>query len=67
MKHNTSKNLVTGGYSDRGASIRIPLQVKKEMKGYLEDRRPSANADPYKITNRIIETLTYIKVTEEAS
>ena len=54
--------------SDRGASIRIPVSVpENDWKGYLEDRRPSANADPYKITNRIIETLTYIKVTEEAS
>ena len=32
--------------SDRGASIRIPLQVSKDGKGYLEDRRPNANMDP---------------------
>ena len=56
------------GVSDRGASIRIPVSVtQNDWKGYLEDRRPSANADPYKITKRILETLTYIKVTEEIS
>jgi glutamine synthetase len=54
------------GVSDRGASIRIPSSVvENDWKGYLEDRRPSANADPYKITKRILDTLTYIKVKEE--
>ncbi|NQV49932.1 MAG: glutamine synthetase beta-grasp domain-containing protein, partial [Candidatus Marinimicrobia bacterium] len=31
------------GVSDRGASLRIPLQTVKDGKGYLEDRRPAAN------------------------
>ena len=29
-----------------GASVRIPWQVAKEKKGYIEDRRPCANVDP---------------------
>jgi len=46
------------GVSDRGASIRIPLAVANgDWKGYLEDRRPASNADPYKIARRILETL----------
>jgi len=45
------------GVSDRGASIRIPWQVEKEGKGYIEDRRPNANCDPYKVTRLIIETV----------
>jgi len=46
------------GISDRGASIRIPiLTVDNEWKGYLEDRRPASNADPYKIASRIIKTV----------
>tara|TARA_B100000287_G_scaffold431874_1_gene490002 strand:+ start:64 stop:1092 length:1029 start_codon:yes stop_codon:yes gene_type:complete len=54
------------GVSDRGASIRIPTNVvSNDWKGYLEDRRPSSNADPYKITNRILETLEITKHTEE--
>jgi len=38
------------GVSDRGASIRIPMDTAKQWKGYLEDRRPGSNADPYLIT-----------------
>ena len=33
------------GVSDRTASIRIPAQVAVDGCGYLEDRRPNANAD----------------------
>ncbi|MCL4128517.1 UNVERIFIED_CONTAM: hypothetical protein GTU68_031596 [Idotea baltica] len=45
------------GVSDRGASIRIPISVIEDWKGYLEDRRPASNADPYLVTNRIIKTV----------
>jgi len=46
------------GVSDRIASIRIPIYtVEHGWKGYLEDRRPASNADPYRVTARIIETV----------
>ena len=46
------------GVSDRGASIRIPVgTVQDGWKGYLEDRRPSSNANPYQITARILATV----------
>ncbi len=46
------------GNSDRGASIRIPISVYSEgWKGYLEDRRPASNADPYRVAGRIVQTL----------
>ncbi len=46
------------GISDRGASIRIPIAtVENDWKGWLEDRRPASNGDPYKIAARIITTL----------
>ena len=46
------------GVADRGASIRIPLAMEQNgWKGYLEDRRPSGNADPYRVVNRIITTM----------
>jgi len=45
------------GVSDRGASVRIPWQVAKEGKGYIEDRRPNANADPYVVSRLITETV----------
>ena len=45
------------GVSDRGASVRIPWQVEKDRKGYIEDRRPCANIDPYVVTRLIMETV----------
>ena len=46
------------GVSDRGASIRIPVAtVDNEYKGYLEDRRPSSNVDPYQATQIIMDTV----------
>jgi len=45
------------GVSDRGASVRIPWQVARDGKGYIEDRRPNANMDPYVVTRLIIETV----------
>jgi glutamine synthetase len=44
------------GVSDRGASVRIPWQVHLEGKGYIEDRRPNANMDPYVVTQLITNT-----------
>jgi glutamine synthetase len=44
------------GTSDRGASVRIPWIAAKERKGWLEDRRPNANMDPYVVTRLIVET-----------
>ena len=44
------------GVSDRGASIRIPWQVARDGKGYLEDRRPNANADPYVVAALLTNT-----------
>lgn len=52
-------NKFSWGVSDRGASIRVPLQTSKEWKGYLEDRRPASNGDPYKITYVINQALEY--------
>ncbi len=46
------------GVSDRGASIRIPIiTVEQGWKGWLEDRRPASNADPYKVAAVIIATV----------
>jgi glutamine synthetase len=52
------------GVSDRGASIRIPVAtVENGWKGWLEDRRPNSEADPYKVAARIIKTVKTAKVT----
>ncbi len=46
------------GVSDRGASIRIGVAtVENGWKGWLEDRRPASNADPYKVAGRIVKTV----------
>jgi len=42
---------------DRGASVRIPLSTVKNKKGYLEDRRPAANADFYVVCAALMETV----------
>lgn len=60
-KHETqSIKKFSYGVSDRGASIRIPISTADNVNwcGYLEDRRPASNADPYKIMRHIVETLT---------
>ncbi len=58
-KHETqSINKFSYGISDRGASIRIPIAtVENKWKGWLEDRRPASNADPYKVASSIISTV----------
>ena len=46
------------GTSDRGASIRIPWHVDKQGRGYLEDRRPNSNADPYRVTAHLMNVVS---------
>jgi glutamine synthetase len=48
------------GLSDRGASVRIPWQVEVDRKGYIEDRRPCANIDPYVVTRLIMESVSRV-------
>ena len=48
------------GVSNRGASVRIPWQVEVDGKGYIEDRRPNANCDPYKVTKLIMESVSLV-------
>ena len=45
------------GVSDRGASVRIPWQVARDKQGYIEDRRPNANMDPYTVTRLVTDTV----------
>jgi glutamine synthetase len=50
------------GLSDRGASIRLPVNfIKNGYKGYLEDRRPNSEADPYQIVARIAKTIESVR------
>jgi glutamine synthetase len=45
------------GIADRTASVRIPRHVAQAGCGYLEDRRPNANADPYEVATRLLRTI----------
>ena len=58
-KHETaSMEKFSYGVANRGASVRIPIfSVQQGWKGYLEDRRPASNADPYRVAARIVQTV----------
>eukprot|EP01026_Neomeris_dumetosa_P002782 TRINITY_DN1074_c0_g1_i4.p1 TRINITY_DN1074_c0_g1~~TRINITY_DN1074_c0_g1_i4.p1 ORF type:complete len:385 (-),score=51.23 TRINITY_DN1074_c0_g1_i4:350-1504(-) len=57
-KHETCDiNTFRSGVADRGASVRIPLPVQLQGYGYLEDRRPAANVDPYTVARLLIKTV----------
>ena len=56
--HETSDLTVfSSGVGDRGVSVRIPEKVSRERAGYFEDRRPSANIDPYKVLYSLISSV----------
>jgi len=54
-----SIDMFSWGVADRGASIRVPHSFVKDdaYKGYLEDRRPNSQGDPYQIASRVIKTI----------
>lgn len=60
--HETSSiDRFTTGHCDRSTSVRIPASVSAQGYGYLEDRRPGANADPYLVASRILSTICDVK------
>ncbi|PCJ29840.1 MAG: glutamine synthetase [Rickettsiales bacterium] len=57
-KHETSSiSTFSAGNANRGSSIRIPRPVADKGYGYIEDRRPGANADPYMVAALLISTI----------
>ncbi|CAG0896350.1 unnamed protein product [Cyprideis torosa] len=57
-RHETSSiTEFSSGVANRGCSVRIPRQVAEAKKGYLEDRRPASNCDPYAVTEVMIRTI----------
>ena len=63
-KHETqSIDTFSWGVSDRGASIRVPQTTEQNnWKGYIEDRRPASNANPYMIMKSISETVNLVEM-----
>ena len=50
----------TWGEGDRSASIRIPLStIRGGGLGHLEDRRPSANMDPYEAFSYLVPAISH--------
>lgn len=45
------------GIENRNASIRIPRLVADAGKGFLEDRRPASNFDPYLVTGALVKII----------
>lgn len=57
-KHETCDiNTFRVGDRDRGASVRIPMATLNAGRGYLEDRRPAANMNPYNVFAALLETI----------
>ena len=54
----SDQNKFTWGVGDRGASVRIPAHVATQGYGYFEDRRPASTCDPYRVTAKLLETLS---------
>jgi glutamine synthetase len=44
------------GPGNRACSVRIPTSTAAEKKGYVEDRRPASDMDPYVVCAAIIDT-----------
>jgi len=56
-KHETASiTKFSSGVADRGSSVRIPYTTNQDGKGYLEDRRPASNVDPYVNSALIVDT-----------
>src|SRR6202167_2117939 len=53
----------TYGVADRGASLRVPHSfVNNGYRGYLEDRRPNSQGDPYQIASRVLKTVASVPI-----
>lgn len=61
-KHETASiHSFSYGIADRGASIRVPHSfVRNGYRGYLEDRRPNSQGDPYQIASQILTTIATV-------
>lgn len=56
------------GIADRGASIRVPHSFAQNgYKGYLEDRRPNSQGDPYQIASQILKTIASVPTESSVS
>src|SRR5256885_233220 len=68
-KHETAPwNKFSYGIADRGASIRVPHSFANNgSNGYLEDRRPNSQGDPYQIASQILKTIAEVPTGAKAA
>ncbi len=53
----SSKENFTSGVGDRTASVRIPtITAMNDGQGYIEDRRPASDIDPYVAVAAIVDS-----------
>ena len=52
----SSKDEFSYGIGNRAASVRISTNTASQGKGYIEDRRPASDIDPYVVTAVITDT-----------
>ncbi|XP_056633355.1 glutamine synthetase-like [Diorhabda sublineata] len=52
----SSAEKFTCGVADRTLSVRMTKLVNLRRNGFLEDRRPAANADPYQVISALVAT-----------
>jgi len=45
------------GLANRATSVRVPQHVVMDGRGYIEDRRPAGNMDPYAVCEMIVRTV----------
>jgi glutamine synthetase len=50
-------SVFTMAESDRSCSVRIPIHVADAECGYIEDRRPAANIDPYVVCRHLLTSI----------
>lgn len=61
-KHETSKATeFSAGVGTRTTSIRIPNSTHMDKRGYMEDRRPAGDADPYLVSSRLFASAVGLK------
>lgn len=61
----TASKHFSWGVENRDATVRIPRQVAADGKGFLEDRRPASNYDPYLVTSALVKVVVLGEETVE--
>ncbi|CAL9701244.1 unnamed protein product [Knipowitschia caucasica] len=53
---NSDFNTFSWATANRKSSVRVPGHVSQRGQGYLEDRRPAADCDPYLVCKALVQT-----------